>query len=411
MRAGIAVIPRRFRSGHNPLRLSLNAFPKRQERPVAFQVSASILPPNEDQRMQAVRRYDVLDTPPDGAFDRVTAMAARRFDVPISIISIVDHDRIWFKSHHGLPVQQIDREPGLCSSAILRSDPYILEDATKDIRSLSNPLVAGDFGLRFYAGVPLRTHDGFNLGTLCVIDKEARPVSQDQIDDLRDLATLIMDQMELRISARIELERAARATEQANLMGKEIEHRVANSLQFVSSVLRLQGKNLPADVSDHFDVAAHRVAAVARVHRHLLDDSNVAYIPALAYVKRLCAELADMLGVRIEVSGNDVQLTTKAIQSIGLLLNELATNAAKHGSGTISVEFSAKKSECRLTVSDEGRGLPADFDVTAQKGLGMKIIDVLAKQLGGSLSLTTDSGSGAGLAVTFPRAATLTSAD
>ena len=378
---------------------------------MAFQVSASILPSNEEQRMQAVRRYDVLDTPPDGAFDRVTAIAARRFDVPISIISIVDHDRIWFKSHHGLPVQQIDREPGLCSSAILRSDPYILEDATKDIRSLSNPLVAGDFGLRFYAGVPLRTHDGFNLGTLCVIDKEARPVSQHQIDDLRDLATLVMDQMELRLSARRELERANRATEQATLMGKEIEHRVANSLQFVSSVLRLQGKQLPLDVSNHFDVAAYRVGAVARVHRHLLDDSNVAYIPALAYVKRLCAELADMLGVRIEVSGNDVQLTTKAIQSIGLLLNELVTNAAKHGSGTISVEFSATKSECRLTVRDEGKGLPPNFDLTAQKGLGMKIIDVLAKQLGGSLSLTTDSGSGAGLAVTFPRAATLTSAD
>jgi hypothetical protein len=78
-----------------------------------FQVSPSILPPDEDTRIQVVRRYDV-----------VTAMAARRFDVPISIISIVDYDRIWFKSHHGLPVTQIDREPGLCASAILRSDPW-----------------------------------------------------------------------------------------------------------------------------------------------------------------------------------------------------------------------------------------------------------------------------------------------
>src|ERR1700681_2171934 len=226
MRAGIAVIPRRFRSGHNPLRLSLNAFPKRQERPVAFQVSASILPSNEEQRMQAVRRYDVLDTPPDGAFDRVTAIAARRFDVPISIISIVDHDRIWFKSHHGLPVQQIDREPGLCASAILRSDPYILEDATKDIRSLSNPLVAGDFGLRFYAGVPLRTHDGFNLGTLCVIDKEPRPITEDQIEDLKDLASLVMDQLEFRLSALRALAKADKSLTQANLLAREIDHRV-----------------------------------------------------------------------------------------------------------------------------------------------------------------------------------------
>ena len=125
-----------------------------------------LFPAAEFQRMAAVRRYDVLDTPPDGAFDRITALAARRFGVPISIISIVDEDRIWFKSRHGLPVGQIGRDPGLCASAILSNDPYILTDASIDPRSLANPLVAGDFGLRFYAGVPLTTSDGHNLGTL-----------------------------------------------------------------------------------------------------------------------------------------------------------------------------------------------------------------------------------------------------
>ncbi|MGI8942864.1 MAG: GAF domain-containing protein, partial [Qipengyuania sp.] len=122
----------------------------------------------EDQRMAAVRRYDILDSPPDGAFDRITALAARRLNVPIAIISIVDEDRIWFKSHHGLPVEQIDREPGLCASAIMKDAPYLIEDARKDPRSLANPLVAGEFGLRFYAAVPLTTGDGHNLGTLCV---------------------------------------------------------------------------------------------------------------------------------------------------------------------------------------------------------------------------------------------------
>ena len=125
----------------------------------------SIIPANEAQRLAAVRRYDILDTPPDGAFDRITALAARRFGVPISIISIVDEDRIWFKSHHGVPVEQIGRDPGLCASAILSDDPHILTDASIDPRSLANPLVAGDFGLRFYAGVPLTTDDGHNLGT------------------------------------------------------------------------------------------------------------------------------------------------------------------------------------------------------------------------------------------------------
>ena len=109
----------------------------------------------EASRLGAVKRYDILDTPPDGAFDRITELAARLLKVPISIISLVDHDRIWFKSHHGLDATQIDREPGLCASAIMQIDPYILTDAKTDIRSLVNPLVAGNFGLRFYVGVPL----------------------------------------------------------------------------------------------------------------------------------------------------------------------------------------------------------------------------------------------------------------
>jgi PAS domain S-box-containing protein len=160
---------------------------------------------DESARLAAVRRYDILDTPPDGAFDRITAMAARLFKAPIAIVSIVDHDRIWFKSHHGLDVTEIGRDPGLCASAIMQADPYVLPDAKLDPRSLANPLVAGDFGLRFYAAAPLRTSDGFNLGTLCVIDKEPRPISAEDIAQLQDLASVVMDQMELRRSARAAL--------------------------------------------------------------------------------------------------------------------------------------------------------------------------------------------------------------
>jgi len=150
----------------------------------------------------------LLDTPPDGAFDRITAIAARRFNVPIAIVSIVDADRIWFKSHHGLDLGEIGRDAGLCASAILKSDPHILLDAKTDPNALANPLVAGDFGLRFYAGAPLRTRDGFNLGTLCVIDRAPRPITEDQIADLQDLASVVMDQIELRLAARVAAERA-----------------------------------------------------------------------------------------------------------------------------------------------------------------------------------------------------------
>lgn len=173
--------------------------------------------------MGAVRRYDILDTPPDGAFDRITAMASRLFDVPISIVSLVDTDRIWFKSHHGLEVEEIDREPGLCASAILHEGPWLVSDAAHDPRTLANPLVAGEFGLRFYAGVPLTTHDGYNLGTLCVIDKEPRQASDDEMDLLADLASVVMDEIELRLAARRTLQLEGELREQAESVARSLQ--------------------------------------------------------------------------------------------------------------------------------------------------------------------------------------------
>ncbi len=160
-----------------------------------------MIPNNEPERLAAVRRYNILDTPPDGAFDRITALAARSFNVPISIVSIVDHDRIWFKSHHGLDVQQIGREPGLCASAILENEVYSVLDAKVDPRTLANPLVAGEFGLQFYAAAPLLTRDGFRLGTLCVIDYEPREVTEAEKQTLRDLAAIVIDELDLRLAA------------------------------------------------------------------------------------------------------------------------------------------------------------------------------------------------------------------
>lgn len=341
---------------------------------------ASIIPADEPRRLAAVRRYDILDTPPDGAFDRITALAARRFGVPISIISIVDADRIWFKSRHGLDVEQIGRDPGLCASAILSNDPHILTDASIDPRSLANPLVAGEFGLRFYAGVPLTTDDGHNLGTLCIIDKEARPIDQSQIEDLKDLAAIVMDQLETQIAAR-------RAVYQAQLMAKEIDHRVMNSLQFVSGLLSMQSRSLDdVHAVNHLQLAANRVAAVAQVHRHFYADAaNQA--SCITFLRRLCAELESILGREIQVSGDEGDIPTTSVQPIGLLVNELVTNAAKHGRGLIEVDYQIDGNQHALIVSDEGRDLPRDFDPTAAgKSLGMRVVTSLAKQLGGTLT-------------------------
>ena len=159
-------------------------------------------PLNENKRIEAVKRYDILDTPPDGSFDRITQLASSIFEVPIAIISLVDTDRIWFKSAHGLTINQIGRDPGLCASAILSSDVYVINDACSDPRSLTNPLVAGEFGLKFYAAAPLQTEDQYNLGTLCIIDKKPRTLTKKEQQILMQLRDIVMDEMELRLSLR-----------------------------------------------------------------------------------------------------------------------------------------------------------------------------------------------------------------
>lgn len=176
------------------------------ERPL-MATRSPVIPPNERERLEAVRRYEILDTPLDGAFDRITALAARIFDVPISIVSIVDADRIWFKSRHGVDIDEVERDPGLCASAIMQYEPWVVTDAKIDPRTLANPLVVGELGLRFYAGAPLTTKDGYNLGTLNVIDTEPRELTGPQIATLKDLAAIVVNELELRLAARREEQR------------------------------------------------------------------------------------------------------------------------------------------------------------------------------------------------------------
>jgi GAF domain-containing protein len=155
----------------------------------------------EELRLAAVNRYEILDSLPDGSFDRITNLAAKIFKVPIATITIVDADRIWFKARHGIEADEIGRDPGLCASAVLDHEPWVVTDAKIDPRTLVNPLVRGDLGLRFYAGAQLTTADRFNLGTINIIDVEPREISEAEIEILKQLADIVVDEMELRLSA------------------------------------------------------------------------------------------------------------------------------------------------------------------------------------------------------------------
>ncbi|MCW2691285.1 MAG: hypothetical protein JWR37_6175 [Mycobacterium sp.] len=182
-------------------------------------------------RIGAVNRYAILDTPPDGAFDRIARIAARCFNTPAASVTIVDTDRIWFKASHGLDgVQQIGRDPGLCASAILDGAPYLIRDALADPRTAGNPLVHGAMGVRFYAAAPIVTADGHRLGTVNVLDTRPHEATDDMIATLTDLAAIAMDELELRLSA-MNTVRSERSLREAAERDREIIEGYADVLQ------------------------------------------------------------------------------------------------------------------------------------------------------------------------------------
>jgi GAF domain-containing protein len=172
----------------------------------------TVVSENEAERLNALRRYQILDTPPEPAFDRIAEMAANFFQVPMAGVSLVDEDQVWFKSRFGINAKQTARDAGLCPSAMLSHGVYYLCDAAHDERALGHSFVA-DLGIRFYAAAPLRTHDGLSIGTVWVLDQKPRELAPGEAEMLRTLAALAMNQMELRVySAKVaRLERAERA--------------------------------------------------------------------------------------------------------------------------------------------------------------------------------------------------------
>ncbi|MCC6741656.1 MAG: sensor domain-containing diguanylate cyclase [Planctomycetia bacterium] len=145
-------------------------------------------PEDESRRLAALKALRILDTPAEERFDRITRTARKLFNVPIALISLVDGDRQWFKSCQGLAVNETSRSVSFCGHAILQDEPLVVADAASDPRFHDNPLVTGDPTIRFYAGCPLRAPDGSKLGTLCLIGREPRTLTGEEVASLQDLA-------------------------------------------------------------------------------------------------------------------------------------------------------------------------------------------------------------------------------
>ncbi|MCZ4243614.1 GAF domain-containing sensor histidine kinase [Pedobacter punctiformis] len=163
----------------------------------------TIIPENDEARLKKLRHYEILDTPPENAFDTIALLAAQIFDVPSAFVTFVDQDRVYFKANiSDLKINEVRRDESFCSLAILDQQITVFEDTHAFPEFLTNPYVSAEGGIRFYAGAPLKTSEGFRLGTVCVIDSVARKPTAKQLNMLQMLSVIVMEKLESRIATR-----------------------------------------------------------------------------------------------------------------------------------------------------------------------------------------------------------------
>ena len=244
------------------------------------------LPENESERLEALRRYEVLDTESEGKFDDLTLLARHICDTPIALISFVDAERQWFKSRIGLTTSQTPRAVSFCGHAILEEDVMVVPDAAADERFADNPMVTGEPGIRFYAGAPLLTSTGHALGTLCVIDRKPKNLTEEQLEALRALARQVVAQLELRRRLEKEREEAKEAIDERDTTLRLIVNQMPAVLWSTDTELRLTSSDGAALTS-----LGHKPNQFVGVT--LFDffrTTDPEFLPLVAHRKALCGE-------------------------------------------------------------------------------------------------------------------------
>ena len=357
--------------------------------------------PLQAARLAALRSYDILDTPREADFDELVELASIICGTPISVVNLIDENRQWFKAETGLGVRETPLETSICSHAILEESFIEIPDTLADRRMADNPLCLGDPGLRFYAGALLRTPEGLPLGTLCVLDFQTRVLTEFQKRSLQLLARQVMTQLDLR-----------RALKNQTVLMNEVDHRVKNSLQSVSSLVSLQrGASKDDNVRAALDEVSQRLRTVSLVHEELNITSKADEVDLGRYLKRL----GDLLqsnaagNVRIEVAAEALNIDSRRASAIGMIVSEFVSNSLKHAfpddrSGAIRISLSRlSDGRAQLLCEDDGIGAPP-VQPGLRRGLGLRIMDASVSQIGG-VSDAGVGGQGFGFRVVFPLSA------
>lgn len=346
---------------------------------------------NEEVRLALLRGYNILDSAPENDFDEIVGLAADICDVPIALISLVEEDRQWFKASTGMDQPGTPIEQSICAHA-LHSDGYLeISDLTCDPRTASNTLVTGPEKMRFYAGAVLKGEQGMPMGTVCVLDVKPRKMTPLQVKTLKILANQVMRQIEFR--------KALAATE---ILSKEVDHRVKNSLQSLEALIRLQTRSeKSAEAREALEAVQGRLAMISKLHEALYLTDAGAVVGLHSFIEKVAHATTGQMpqGVRVRTDLDRFDLESRDASSVGMIVNEAMANASKYAyagrdGGTFDLIGRREGETYTLTCRDDGPG--AQQAQSEGTGLGQKIMEAAALQLNGTLTSIHD---GTGFAV------------
>ena len=348
--------------------------------------------PENDKRIAALRSYGILDTPRESDFDEIVALAARICETPISVVNLIDNDRQWFKAEVGLNARETPLETSICSHIILEEGFVEIPDTLDDPRMADNPLCQDNPGLRFYAGAPLVTESGLPLGTLCVLGNEPRELNELQRETLRVLSRQVMHQLDLR-----------RALQNEQTLRAEMDHRIKNSLQATSSLVRIYTRAVNDDTArEALDAVRRRIDGMSALHEHLQRSSTRGNVGMPGYLEDMIASLRETTPENITLSLQvaDISLPFNFATDLGVILSEFVANTIKYGypdgaEGTVKISLNETDDGMLiLHAADNGLGSAAPPpDPNRVSGIGNKIVAAAASNLGGTLNQNlTESG-------------------
>lgn len=392
------------------------------------------IPFNESERLKKVKSYQLLDTLPEDAYDNITQLASYICHTPISLVTLLDAKRNFLKSRLGVDLSESPRDISFCGHAILTEEPiFLVEDARLDDRFKNNPLVA-DLKTIFYAGVPLRTKDGYALGTLCVYDHEPRVLTAEQKKSLIDLGQQVMLLFEAH-KQNIEL---SRSKIELNKRSKRLEdfaglvaHDLKSPLASMEGLLSLVKTDYPAENDPELGLYVKHLETSAKSMRNYIDDLLKYYKAGDTLKIRENKSLSEIVNAINDIYSNDsavikisedFKFTNIPVVAVQQILSNLIDNAIKYNDKDktlIIISAHQSQDHYSLSVSDNGKGISSEhqkiifdiFKTTGEldkygkrgSGMGLATVKKLVKNLGGTIKVESTLGVGSIFTCTIKR--------